>query len=214
MRYGYGVSRLVVLLHVRDEDARGYGRVLGCAWRAFWWGSGLPAYDENSGLAAQYPTLKAFLEDQVPEWVPGCQLVLVAHSAGGRAPLAWMRNPADRELVSALFLLDCLYEPCNLEGVLEYGRLAVARPSARSLLVSYAQLTSNCALRLARQLETSPAVKIWAPGGTHRSHARVVGPEQAALWLRPRLKPSWVETAGVVVGVLGMWAATLILVKS
>jgi pimeloyl-ACP methyl ester carboxylesterase len=213
------VSRLALLLHIREEDAGAYCAALKGRCRYAWCGSGSGAYDEHTGLAARYPTLRGFLEQQVPDWLPGTQLVVAAHSAGGWAALAWMRNAADRKLVSALLLLDCLYgsaDGCpmsSIQGAVEYGRLAVAEPAARTLVVTYGPYTAGCAALLRRELPECAAVQIWAPAISHRGHASEVGPQAVAELVLPKLTLSLPVTLGLVAATFGLAAATVMLVQ-
>lgn len=189
------MARLALLLHGRDADVPLYEQALGGAARNIHWGSGAPAYSEVAGLARDYPTLRAFLEAEVPEWSPGTQLVLVAFSSGGWAARHWMRHQADRELVSALLLLDCLYGepgggPCParvVEGPIQYGLLAAAQPRQRTLVATSSSYTQPCVARLKRALPKSPAIHIFAPAGTHREHMTAAGPESVREWVAPKL---------------------------
>lgn len=189
------MGRLGILLHGRETDVPLYEAALGGRVRNFVWGKGAPAYSTVSGLAKDYPTLRGFLEGEVPEWKPWTKLILVGYSSGGWAARAWMKNEGDRKLLSALLLLDCLYPdvsggPCApsiVEGPIEYGKLAAAQPRRRTLIATSSSYTQGCVDILRRGVPESPAVHIWAPGVSHRQHMAVVGPQAVADWVAPKL---------------------------
>lgn len=219
------MGRLAVLLHGRDSDVPLYAAALDGPARNVHWGKGAPAYSTVSGLAHDYPTLRGFLEAQVPEWTPRTKLVLVAFSSAGWAARAWMRNAADRQLVSALLLLDCLYPepagaPCAasvVEGPVQYGLLAAEQPRQRTLVATSSSYTRSCVDQLRRALPESPALHIWAPGGQHRDHMAVTGPQAVREWVTPKL--GWLPggialplaagaAVGAAVGATAVWLRT------
>jgi len=214
------MARLAVLLHGRETDVPLYEAALRGKARNFVWGEGAPAYSEVAGLAHDYPTLRGFLAAQVPEWHPWTRLVLVAFSSGGWAARAWLRNEADRKLVDAVLLLDCLYPDVSgggcaasiVEGPVAYARLVSGSPGTRTLVVTSSGYTEPCVGLLARSAPASPAVHIFAPGGTHRSHMEVAGPSAVAEWVRPKLGVLPLGTrlpvaAGAAAGASGALAA-------
>ncbi len=187
---------VVVLLHVGESLGAAYAAPLGAAWRNFVLGSGSGAYDENTGLVSRYPTLQGFLQALVPEWEPGSQLVLVAWSAGCWAPRAWMKDPAQRELVSALVLLDGLHSGfapgggCKedaVDGIVGYGQLAASRPGQHLLVLTHTEIdppgyasTTQCAELVEEELPSSVSILIQGyPGDDAKAHTkqvREVGP--------------------------------------
>ena len=227
------VEPVVVLLHIGEGLGPAYAEPLGAKWRSFVLGGGSGSYDEHTGLAARYRTLEEFLRAEVREWAPGAQLVLAAWSAGCWAPRAWMRQPASRALVSALVLLDGLHSGfsaeagCKLsavDGIVEYGELASARPAEHCLVLTYSEIvppgyasTEQCAELVDLELPSSPAVHIWGePGDDAPAHIRQVnevGPWAIEHIVAPRFRPpSTLKQAGVAVAFFGLAAAAAILV--
>lgn len=192
------------------------------------------AYDDRSGLAAQYPTLQAFLNSAAPGWDPAAPVVLVAFSAGVWAARAWMRDPGSRALTSALVVLDGAHGgltadgACNLEalqGLVEYGRLCAAEPERHLLVVTHTSIdpviyasTTSCARGMRGQLPSSSSIEFIGTGGTaaedHNAQQRTVGPQVlrdiVGPWLRGERRPVQLKrilgAALAFAGVLGaLW---------
>lgn len=98
----------LVLVHVGASLQSTYEQALGVPARVVQVSAGglSGSYDEKTGLAAQYPTLRAFLNAKAPGWDPASPVVLVAFSAGVWAARAWLRDADARSLTGALVILD------------------------------------------------------------------------------------------------------------
>lgn len=184
-------SPVVLLLHIGQSLQRDYATPVGGVAHSLVEGGFSGAYDEQGGLAAQYPTLNAFLRARVPEWSPGRPLVLACWSAGCWAPRAWMRNASDRRLVDALLLLDGLHsgfspqQRCQrsvVQGIIDYGRLCADEPAKHLLAVTHSAIvppgyasTTQCAAVLSEALPRSRAITIRGfPGDDAAAHLRQV----------------------------------------
>ena len=156
-------------------------------------------YDEHTGLAAKYPTLRALLAHFAPSWVPGEPLVLVAFSAGGWALRYYLRDAATREAVSAAVFLDSLYGhtasgQCDLspyQGVIAYGKRANANPQAARLVMTYSQGSPDpgrCSQAIAAQVGPGPGVFVQGmQNGDHNAQQYTVGPEVVRTLIAPWL---------------------------
>jgi hypothetical protein len=100
-------------------------------------------YDEHTGLAHDFPTLRELVASVDAEYQPGERLAVLAYSAGGWALRHYLRSPDDRELLSAAVFLDSTYGKGDgsslpaYEGAIEFGRMAQADPKAHRLVLAY-----------------------------------------------------------------------------
>jgi hypothetical protein len=233
------VKPVLLLLHVGASLEPSYSAALGADGRSWVLGSGSGAYDEITGLAARYPTLRAFLSAEVPEWQPGTPLVLVCWSAGCWAPRAWMKNESDREAVTALVLLDGLHsglslagkcKPDAVDGIVAYGRLAASQPAAHLLVLTHTEIippgyasTTLCAELVEQSLSSSGSVIIQGyPGADAAAHVRQVkevGPAIMQDIVEPQLagtrstSTGLVRKLGLAVAAFGLVCAAYIIVR-
>lgn len=227
------MATTLVLLHVGASLQSTYELALGVPARVVQVSAGgmSAAYDERAGLAAQYPTLRAFLDARAPGWDPSARVVLVAFSAGVWAARAWMRDPVSRALTSALVLLDGAHGgltpdgTCNLEalrGVVEFGQLCAADPDQHLMIVTHTSIdprtyasTTLCAAALRGALPSSPSVEFIGTGGTtaedHNAQQRDVGPQVlrdiVGPWLRGESGFNIKRLVGATLALVGIMGA-------
>jgi hypothetical protein len=99
-----------------------------------------PASSPLSG--GTYATLRGFMETRVAGWQGYEPLVLLSRTDGNRFVRRWLRHEEDRELVSALVLVDALHgAPApgtqfddEFSGVVEFARDCLADPGEKLLL--------------------------------------------------------------------------------
>jgi len=144
-----------------------------------------------------------------------------------------MRQPASRDLVSALLLLDGLHSGYSAEGqcktsavdgIVEYGWLAASEPSKHCLVLTHSDIvpegyasTTQCADLVDLELPSSPAIHVWGEPGSdaeaHLRQVREVGPWAMEHIVAPRLLPlSLGSELGLVAATFGLAAAAVILV--
>lgn len=153
-------------------------------------------YDEATGIAAEFPTLRGLMAHYVPDWKPGDPLVLIGYSAGGWALRYYLRDPDAREEIAAAIFLDSTYgnsgEQCTridaYQGVIEYGRLANARPSQKRLLLTYSYSHPGprvCASAIVKAIGPGDGVFVRDFQTDHGSMQGVVGPKMIAEYIQP-----------------------------
>lgn len=227
----------LVLVHVGASLQSAYEQALGVPARVVQVSAGglSGSYDEKTGLAAQYPTLRAFLNAKAPGWDPASPVVLVAFSAGVWAARAWMRDADARSLTGALVILDGAHGGlsanggCKLDalsGLIEYGRLCADQPDRHLMVVTHTSIdpgsyasTTACARGMEDQIPSSPSVKFIGTGGTtaedHNNQQRVVGPQVlkgiVSPWLRGERGFSAKRIIGGILAVVGIAAAVWVL---
>lgn len=157
-------------------------------------------YDENTGIAKDYPTLRSFLAKYAPQWTPGEPLVLLGYSAGAWALRYYLRDAGARADISAAIFLDGLYGApsggsCNLgpyQGVIAYGKAANADPSAKRLIMTYSLSwpgPAECSKAIAQASGAGGGVFVRGyQNADHGAQQGVVGPavvqELVAPWIR------------------------------
>lgn len=169
------------------------------------------SYDEDTGLAHDYPTLGDFVAARLPDHKSTDPLVVVAFSAGCWAPRAWMRDAASRKMCSVLVLLDGMHagllpdgtcNPAPLAGLLAYASLCDDQPQSHLFFLTHTAIdpvtyasTTKCA-KLLEPYANPTSVGIFAYNGTdaaaHNQQQTTVGPqilEDAHAWLEQSWRP-------------------------
>jgi hypothetical protein len=83
-------------------------------------------YDEKTGLAHQYPTVRQLLAHVAPAWKPGDPLLGIGFSAGCWAWRAWLRDHDNRADLSCVMFIDGLHAGLDVKRrVVESALLGV-----------------------------------------------------------------------------------------
>lgn len=154
-------------------------------------------YSEVSGLAKEFPTLRALLAKYAPSWQPGTPLVVLGYSAGGWALRYYLRDTSARSDINAAIFLDSLYGApdgkCDLSpygGVVAFAKLANAEPARHRLVMTYSQAhpaPGICSETIAKA-NAGPGVFVRPAGNAdHTAQQGVAGPavvkELVAPWV-------------------------------
>lgn len=168
-------------------------------------------YDERVGIAHEYPTLEAFMEEFAPSWRRGDPLVLLGFSAGAWALRYYLRDPDARDAIAAAIFLDGLYGAADgsslhkaYEGVLEFGRMAQADPDNKRLVMTYSAAhpgPGTYSNLIAREVDGGEGPGVFVRGYSNADHGAqqgIVGPAVVR-----ELIAGWIE--GVRSGGIGFW---------
>lgn len=189
----------VVLIHGGTSTVKKLEAAMPGAQVALVYEPGLStAYDERTGIASKFPTLRELLAHYAPWWSPGDPLVILGYSAGGWALRHYLRDPAARRDVSAAVFLDSTYgnsgETCAIDrwlGVVEYAKEANLDPGAHRLVMTYSQAHPGprvCATAIERAAGAGSGVFVRGYNNAdHGAQQGVVGPaivsELVAPWI-------------------------------
>lgn len=145
-------------------------------------------------------------------------VVLVAFSAGTWALRSWLRDPANREQVSAAIILDGLYGApggvCDLRpyvGIVAYGREANAQPGRKKLILTYSRANPDpavCSAAVAAAAGSGSGVSVRGSTSTdHGAQLTEVGPAVVReISQVPRQRASPLLVVGfVAVGAIALW---------
>lgn len=192
----------VVLIHGGESTATKLRAALPGSSVSVAYRPGLSAsYDENTGIAHDYPTLERFLAEYAPSWKKGEPLVLLGFSAGGWALRYYLRDARARELVTAAVFLDSTYcgEGCDpgpsFGGVVEFGRAANAAPDRHRLVMTYSAAhpgPGRGAVAIERAAGAGAGIFVRGyEDADHSAQQGIVGPAIVAELIRP-----WIGGAG------------------
>ena len=115
----------------------------------FHMGFEVPLASPRPRTASTSATLRSFLKDRVPNWQGYEPIVLLARTSGVKTVQRWLTQEDDRELVTALVLVDPRSSDLDLTsfgdgrcGIIEYAKDCLADPSEK-LLLSVARRPRN-----------------------------------------------------------------------
>lgn len=163
-----------------------------------------PAYNEVTGLAHQYPTLRGMLAKYAPSWHPGEPLVVLGFSAGAWALRYYLRSPQARRDINAAVFLDGLYGApggvCDLspyQGVITYAKEAHASPQTKRLVMTYSLAHPDpgvCSKAIAKAAGYGAGVYVvGVNNGDHHAQQMVVGPDVLKDFVTP-----WLPKDGIL----------------
>jgi hypothetical protein len=172
-------------------------------------------YNETTGLASEYPTLRSLMAQYAPGWSPGEPLVMLGFSAGAWALRYYLRDGQARSDITAAIFLDGLYGAsggnCNLapyDGVLSFAEDAQLHPSKKRLVMTYSKAhpaPELCSKAIAAAVGGGSGPGVFVIGANNADHGAqqgVMGPmvvrDLIAPWLRS--SPSTLLRVALVVG--------------
>lgn len=159
-------------------------------------------YDEATGIAKEYPTLRGLLTAVAPGWSPGTPLIVMGYSAGGWALRYYLRDASARGDITTAVFLDSLYgapnNQCDLspyQGVITYGKEANASPASKRLIMTYSQghpAPGICSQTIAKAVGGTGTGVFVIPyaNGDHAAQQGVAGPAAIKEYVAPWLSSS------------------------
>lgn len=219
----------IVLIHGGESTATKLAAALPGARVAVVYRQGLSeVYDEKTGIAKEYPTLRGLLSVFAPEWKPGEPLVVLGYSAGAWALRYYLRDASARADITAAIFLDGLYGApggvCNMapyQGVLAYAKEANANPASKRLVMTYSKSYPgpDACSEAIKAAAPGPAVfTVPANNADHGAQQGVVGPAVVKDLIAPWIggsssavaakKSSWGWVIGGALLVAGAWYFT------